>query len=159
MPSAKVIRSVTSRTGIRTQKADYSGIEGGVQKADEMIGELLAILHTHLPKWMTPGIAALMDLRVNADIVVERLLSFFDSVRYNPPDDLMDIIRRIQKLTRPIEEDLDVVVDHEGNVAPSTPVVKKYVHEVSSVTEAPKVSYKRDPRSGKLQPDPSDIFF
>lgn len=97
---------------------------GGVQESlddfQQAKLQLLTAMHTYLPEFVAAPIRAWIDLEYNLEIIIDRMISLFDSFRYTPPDGFMDAIRRVAKAARPVEE-VEAEVDVVGGVVSHPP--------------------------------------
>jgi len=92
------------------------GFEDDMQNAQALI---FAAARQYLPEYLQPFVVGTMNLAHNLDVVTDRFITFFESLHINPPQEFMDVVRRVAKATRPIpsiEVDEVVVVDEVGGI-------------------------------------------
>jgi len=127
--------------------------------------EVLAAARQYLPEFLQPIVRSLIESVNFVDTLVSRIETLFESFAINPPQEFMDVVRRVASAARPIPEiDVEVefvVVDAVGGVVnhPSTDP-PRYDGSVPSpdVTRRNTPGGRRDPRAGRLQPGVGDIF-
>jgi len=116
--------------------------------------EILAAARQFLPEFAQPFLVGVLNTVHSADVMVDRIIEFFDSLRINPPQEFMDVVRRVGRASRPIEPVVEVeevqVVDHMGGVVHhpgSGGTYDNTVPSVASVTEDPFFRSRREIRA------------
>jgi len=116
--------------------------------------EILAAARLYLPDFAQPFVVATINLVHSVDVLTDRIEEFFASLHINPPQEFMDVVRRVGRVTRPIQSVVEVeevqVVDHMGGVVhhpgPSRPY-DDTVQPVSAPTEDPFFRSRREIRA------------
>jgi len=125
--------------------------------------EVFAVARQYLPEFAQPIIVGLMNTAHSADILVDRVIEFLDSLRINPPQEFMDVLRRYQRATRPIGDvaEVEVIQDQDGvgGVVHHPSPVRFDPNKIESeFTKTHQPFRRRDPRAGRVQPSIKDIF-
>lgn len=112
-----------------------------------------------LPAFMQPFIVSFLNGLHTVDSMTDRFVTFMESLRFSPPQDFVEVLRRIEHARRPIEE---VVTEVDGEyVVPRDPSPYRPQDPNIIIGDVREVKHKfkrGDSRSNKVNPTWRDIF-
>jgi len=105
----------------------------------------LAFIRSKLPSYFLPVFDQYVNLLGFTENTVDRFIDLMESFQFNPPDDLIEALRRVAHAARPVEA---IIPEVEVSISETNiPVIDPVAPPVPASTS--EYVRRRDPRSGR----------